>query len=398
MRNRAKTNREWTKTFRFNGHDYTLSSVFDDEEHDLFDIENYVGESYLQLQKQKPLNESFLRDIDDEDIGDSEEQIQASSFTFTMYKEDGESIQIRLSEDNLLNKIMMLCSPIILIPNDMDVSYADDIVKIFSNGTIYQCFIKFVKYENGVPKFVITDKRSTDVIKFYYDSENSERVHIMFSYTCGKNNNGAITRYGKTLQMNYATFCDWIKIDKYSLQNKNMYEYYTNLSHLVLNTFNQYGVDCQLIRKNVDFDIKNNKQVVRADKSFIKNCFKMTQKYTKKTFGDLSVMDAHIQSVLPKLKSVYSNLDDVYTDDDIQDDTQFVRLLNNNHFCEILENSVWMQQVLQNGSQRYFKQVVIEEDPNYEGQIIEKVSLVIPLTMWVYMLPAIALFVVEKQY
>ena len=109
-------------------------------------------------------------------------------------------------------------------------------------------------------------------------------------------------------------------------------------------------------------------------------------------------MDAHIQSVLPKLKYVYSNLDDVYTDDDIQDDTQFVRLLNNNHFCEILENSVWMQQVLQNGSQRYFKQVVIEDDPNYEGQIIEKVSLVIPLTMWVYMLPAIALFVVEKQY
>ena len=153
-----------------------------------------------------------------------------------------------------------------------------------------------------------------------------------------------------------------------------------------------------MIRKNVDFDIKNNKQVVRADKSFIKNCFKMTQKYTKKTFGDLSVMDSYIQSVLPKLKSVYSNLDDVYTDDDIQDDTQFVRLLNNNHFCEILENSVWMQQVLQNGSQRYFKQVVVEEDPNYEGQIIEKVSLVIPLTMWVYMLPAIALFVVEKQY
>ena len=71
MRNRAKTNREWTKTFRFNGHDYILSSVFDDEEHDLFDIENYVGESYLQLQKQKSLNESFLRDIDDEDIADS---------------------------------------------------------------------------------------------------------------------------------------------------------------------------------------------------------------------------------------------------------------------------------------------------------------------------------------
>ena len=60
--------------------------------------------------------------------------------------ENGESVYIRLSEDNLLNKIMMLCSPIILIPNDMDVSYADDIIKIFSNGTIYQCFIKFVKY------------------------------------------------------------------------------------------------------------------------------------------------------------------------------------------------------------------------------------------------------------
>ena len=45
MRNHAKTNREWTKTFRFNGHDYTLSSVVDEREHDLFDIENYVGES-----------------------------------------------------------------------------------------------------------------------------------------------------------------------------------------------------------------------------------------------------------------------------------------------------------------------------------------------------------------
>lgn len=113
--------------------------------------------------------------------------------------ENGESVYIRLSEDNLLNKIMMLCSPIVLISNDMDVSCADDIVKTFSDGTIYQCFIKSIKYENGVPKFVITNERSTNVIKFYYDSENSERVHIMFSYACGKNNNGAITRYGKTL-------------------------------------------------------------------------------------------------------------------------------------------------------------------------------------------------------
>ena len=84
MRNHAKTNREWKKTFRFNGHDYTLTSVFDDEEHDLFDIVNYVGESYLQLQQHKPLNESFLRDIDDEDIADYDEQVQSASFTFTM--------------------------------------------------------------------------------------------------------------------------------------------------------------------------------------------------------------------------------------------------------------------------------------------------------------------------
>ena len=84
MRNHAKTNREWTKRFRFNGHDYILSSVFDHKEHDLFDIVNYVGESYLQLQKQKPLNESFLRDIDDEDIADYDEQVQSASFTFTM--------------------------------------------------------------------------------------------------------------------------------------------------------------------------------------------------------------------------------------------------------------------------------------------------------------------------
>lgn len=235
--------KEITRIVRFNGKDYLLSSLYDDAVEFDFDKEYDKSNNNEKTEKlpwfdkvirhSQRINESFFDDSENffDDVESIENVLNSQDDDinnyYIVYSESGERLEVSLSEDTIKNAVFFLFINFMVISNNItqdDLESVDQILHTsgsMNNVKSYKMNISGIKYENGSYK-LIYGKKDTGYIRVYFIDNNNIEFSIVYPGISMRNKS-------ELSSFSYADFCDFMKYDRFSLEDKEPLIYYKSI-------------------------------------------------------------------------------------------------------------------------------------------------------------------------
>ena len=350
---------EFKKLVRFNGRNYLMQSVYDDSVDFNFDKEcdkqnHMTGIPVLDrlpwfdhaVRRSRKVNESFFEDI--EDIDDAITQAEEETIVknvYVVHKENGERMEIELSNDSIKNAVFYLFINFTVIDNSVteeELSSIDKIVYMSGNRGDLKSFkmdITDIVYKDGSYKLkiggqgrpVVGSYRSTKgYIQAYFVSKTEVKFAVFYPSITMRQDRCLV-------EFTYKTFCDILKSDRVTLQQKDADVYYKNIMMKLFDLYRKYGIQMTVCKRMRNLPSDTFRLDYYKGMDLVKNNFSVLYKFGPKTGYDFSALWNCIMKDMENINSEYDN----GTVSNFIDDEFYVLIGGHEKYYDSFIKSIW---------------------------------------------------------
>lgn len=313
---------EFVSKKRFNSHDYIMKSLYDSEEK----IKQNDKDIFHKLQT---INESFLDDIDinDIDMGDEEEESG-----ILVRNVSGGNTEIMFSDDRITDAFFCAVSNMIILDSSFP-QYAkmDEIVKKSGAEKSRKMYVKEIKFTGSSVKFIIGDKATLGALYLTYKDEECTQVDIIFAPSSRAVSTGKFSYKTTYISLSYNDFCILSEYSRFI--RKKSVSYYRSLLPELVKKFNSNGITITLAQRAAKIYSEDFRKT--QDNSYLTK-FKGIAKYSPDTVQNFSALYDAMATETETVDKVYKGIEpeDDINGSDYYNDEKYVLVARGESFIK----------------------------------------------------------------